>query len=58
MVSKPTVGVHDLRRTNATAMVRLNVDLKTAQSRLGHSDRRMTLAIYAQAMMTRLCCAG
>jgi hypothetical protein len=26
-----------------------NVDLKTAQTRLGHSDPRLTLAVYAQA---------
>lgn len=26
------------------------VDIKTAQARLGHSDPRLTLAIYAQAM--------
>jgi hypothetical protein len=25
------------------------VDIKTAQSRLGHSDPRLTLAVYAQA---------
>lgn len=40
---------HDLRRANATALVLDNVDLKTAQSRLGHSDPRLTLAVYAQA---------
>jgi integrase len=40
---------HDLRRVNATALVAEGVDLKTAQSRLGHSDPRLTLAIYAQA---------
>ena len=40
---------HDLRRANATAMVRVKVDLKTAQARLGHSDPRLTLAVYAQA---------
>ena len=40
---------HDLRRANATALVLDGVDLKTAQTRLGHSDPRMTLAIYAQA---------
>ncbi len=45
----PTLGFHDLRRANATAMVRDNVDIKTAQNRLGHSDPRLTLAIYAQA---------
>ena len=30
-------------------MVLDNVDVKTAQTRLGHSDLRPTLAIYAQA---------
>ena len=40
---------HDLRRANATALVLDNVDLKTAQTRLGHSDPRLTLAVYAQA---------
>lgn len=43
------VGFHDLRRANATEMVRAKVDVKTAQARLGHSDPRLTLAIYAQA---------
>jgi len=43
------IGFHDLRRTNATAMVLDGVDVKTAQARLGHSDPRLTLAIYAQA---------
>jgi len=37
---------HDLRRLNATALVAEGVDLKTAQSRLGHSD---TIASYALA---------
>lgn len=40
---------HDLRRANATGMVLDGVDLKTAQVRLGHSDPRLTLAVYAQA---------
>ena len=40
---------HDLRRANATALVTAGVDLKTAQTRLGHSDPRLTLAVYAQA---------
>lgn len=46
----PGVGFHDLRRVNATAMVADGVDLKTAQTRLGHSDPRLTLAVYAQAV--------
>jgi len=40
---------HDLRRFNATVMVGVGVDLKTAQVRLGHADPRLTLALYAQA---------
>jgi integrase len=40
---------HDLRRANATALVLDGIDLKTAQTRLGHSDPRLTLAVYAQA---------
>jgi integrase len=40
---------HDLRRANATGLVAEGVDVRTAQARLGHSDPRLTLAIYAQA---------
>jgi integrase len=43
------VTFHDLRRLNATALVLDNIDLKTAQARLGHSDPRLTLAVYARA---------
>jgi len=42
-------GFHDLRRANATGLVLAGVDLKTAQTRLGHSDPRLTIAVYAQA---------
>ena len=43
------LGFHDLRRVNATVLVAEGVNIKTAQARLGHSDPRLTLAIYAQA---------
>lgn len=43
-------GVHDLRRANASTLVAEGVDIKTAQSRLGHSDPRLTLAVYARAV--------
>jgi integrase len=43
------LGFHDLRRVNATVLVSEGVDIKTAQARLGHSDPRLTLAVYAQA---------
>ena len=42
------LAFHDPRRANATALVLDGVDLKTAQTRLGHSDPRLTLAVYAQ----------
>ena len=42
-------GFHDLRRASATALVLKNVDVKTAGTRLGHSDPRLTVALYAQA---------
>jgi len=42
------VGFHDLRRAAATALVAGGVDVKTAQGRLGHSDSRITLELYAQ----------
>jgi integrase len=42
-------GFHDLRRANATSLVLAGVDLKTAGTRLRHSDPRLTLAVYAQA---------
>jgi integrase len=43
------LGFHELRGANATAMVRHHVDLKTAHTRLGHSDPTLTLAVSAQA---------
>jgi integrase len=43
------VTFHDLRRANATALVADRVDIKTAQRRLGHSDVRTTLELYAQS---------
>ncbi|MDQ2726042.1 MAG: tyrosine-type recombinase/integrase [Actinomycetota bacterium] len=43
------MGFHDLRRASATWLVRSGIDVKTAQTRLGNSDPRLTLAVYAQA---------
>jgi integrase len=44
----PELHFHDLRHTAATALVDEGVDIKTAQTRLGHSEQVM-LRIYAQA---------
>jgi integrase len=43
-------GFHDLRRAHATQLLASGVDVKTAQTRLGHADPQLTLAIYAQAV--------
>lgn len=43
------VQFHDLRRANVTGLVVEGVDMKTAQHRLGHTDPRLDLGIYAQA---------
>ena len=44
------LGFHDLRRANATGLVAERVDVKTAQKMLGHSEARLTLDVYAQAV--------
>lgn len=44
---------HDLRRANATCLVAAGVDVKTAQTRLGHSSSRLTLELYAQSVAAR-----
>jgi integrase len=41
--------IHSLRHTFATTLAAKNVNPGTAQRRLGHSDVRMTLAIYTHA---------
>jgi len=48
--SLPGLQFHDLRRVNATGMVAEGVDPKTAQVRFGHTDIRLTLGLYAQAV--------
>jgi integrase len=41
------VRFHDLRRTTATLMVANQIDLKTIEAWMGHSDVRLTLGLYA-----------
>lgn len=47
------ITFHDLRRANATGLVAAGVDVKTAQTRLGHSSSRLTLDLYAQVVASR-----
>jgi integrase len=45
------LSFHELRRAaNATGLVAEGVDVKTAQTTLGHSEARLTLDVYAQAV--------
>jgi integrase len=45
----PALRFHDLRSTAATALVAAGTDVKTAQTRLGHSSSRVTLDLYARS---------
>jgi integrase len=44
------ITFHDLRRANATGLVAAGIDVKTAQTRLGHSSSRLTLDLYGQVV--------
>lgn len=44
------VKIHELRHTQATHLLGNNVDVKTVQERLGHSDASITLNTYAHAL--------
>lgn len=44
------LGFHHLRRASATGPVATGVDVKTAQAMLGHTDARVTLELYPQAV--------
>jgi integrase len=44
------LGFHDLRRASATGLVAAGIDVKTAQSVLGHTDARVKLDLYAQVV--------
>ena len=46
---RPELHFHDLRSMSATVLVTNGVDIKTAQTRLGHASPAVTLAIYARA---------
>jgi integrase len=46
----PGAGFHELRRANATALVRDGVDVRTAQSLMRHSDPGLTIGLYADVV--------
>ena len=46
----PTLKIHELRHTVATQLLANGEDLKTVQTRLGHSDASLTLNVYSHAI--------
>ena len=44
------IRFHDLRHTHATLLISAGVDIKTVQTRLGHSSSGITLDIYTHAL--------
>ena len=45
----PNTVIHDIRRTTATVLVAEQVDMKTIQELMGHSDIRTTMNLYSSA---------
>ena len=50
-VGLPELQIHDLRRSSATMLVDLGIPLKIVQERLGHTDIRLTMNIYAEGTL-------
>lgn len=46
----PSIRLHDLRHSNATALIQAGVSAKVVQQRLGHSDVNITLNTYTHVL--------
>ena len=46
----PSIRFHDLRHSNATALIQAGVSPKVVQQRLGHSDINITLNTYTHVL--------
>lgn len=46
----PDIRLHDLRHSNATALIRAGVNPKVVQQRLGHADVTITLNTYTHVL--------
>lgn len=46
----PKIRLHDLRHSNATALIRAGVNPRVVQQRLGHSDVNITLNTYTHVL--------
>lgn len=50
MHNLPKIRLHDLRHSNATALIQAGVNPKVVQQRLGHSDVNITLNTYTHVL--------
>ena len=46
----PHIRLHDLRHSNATALIQAGVNPRVVQQRLGHSDVNITLNTYTHVL--------
>ena len=46
----PDIRLHDLRHSNATALIKAGVNAKVVQQRLGHADVSITLNTYTHVL--------
>jgi len=50
-IGKPGLSSHSLRHSSVSLLMSLGVDLRTIQTRIGHSTPRLTLALYSHTMV-------
>jgi len=50
-IKKPGLSFHSLRHTSVSLLMSEGVDLRTIQTRVGHSTPRLTLALYSHSMI-------
>ena len=46
----PSIRLHDLRHSNATAMIAAGINAKVVQHRLGHANVSITLNTYTHVL--------
>jgi integrase len=51
-IGKPGLSSHSLRHSSVSLLMSRGVDLRTIQTRIGHSTPRLTLSLYSHAMLT------
>jgi integrase len=51
-IGKPGFSSHSLRHSSVSLLMSQGVDLRTIQTRIGHSTPRLTLSLYSHAMVS------